>query len=269
MNDFGASPAGPVACRLLVDPPLSGAWNMAVDEALVDDAAERGTCWLRFYGWAEPTLSLGYFQGHEERLAHRPSRQCAMVRRVSGGGAILHDAEITYSLAIPHAHALGDDSTWLYTAVHEALIEVLYALGLEAVRCSAETAAAAAAATAATAAAKRSERPFLCFQRRAAGDVLMGDAKICGSAQRRRRGAILQHGSLILERSPQAPELPGLAEQAGTQIDGRALIERWTNAIGRKLNWSFSTARLDAALSDAVRTLALEKYSARSWTCRR
>ena len=76
---------------------------MAVDEALVDDAAARGTCWLRFYGWAEPTLSLGYFQGHEERLAHRPSRQCPVVRRMSGGGAILHDAEITYSLAIPHA----------------------------------------------------------------------------------------------------------------------------------------------------------------------
>ncbi|HEY1784986.1 MAG TPA: lipoate--protein ligase family protein, partial [Pirellulales bacterium] len=98
MKDAGPSPADPLDCRLLVDAPASGAWNMAVDEALVDDAAERGTCWLRFYGWSEPTLSLGYFQGHAERLVHRPSRHCPLVRRASGGGAILHDAEITYCL---------------------------------------------------------------------------------------------------------------------------------------------------------------------------
>jgi lipoate-protein ligase A len=248
----------------LVDPPASGAWNMAVDEALVDDAAERGHCWLRFYGWAEPTLSLGYFQGHAERQAHRPSRQCPMVRRASGGGAILHDAEITYCLAIPHAHALAADSTWLYTAVHEALVEALYAEGLEAIRCTAEMAAAAKASG-----GERPVQPFLCFQRRAAGDVLLGGAKICGSAQRRPRGAILQHGSLILERSPQAPELPGLADQAGKKIDPRLLIPRWTAGIGRRLHWNFSPASLDPALMDAVRTLALEKYSAESWTCRR
>src|SRR5271169_4762547 len=114
MTELGAAPADSIVCRLLVDPPASGAWNMAVDEALVDDAAARHACWLRFYGWSEPTLSLGYFQGYEERLAHRPSRQCPVVRRPSGGGAILHDVEITYSLAIPHAHPLAEDSTWLY-----------------------------------------------------------------------------------------------------------------------------------------------------------
>lgn len=257
-------------CRLLIDPPASGAWNMAVDEALVDDAAEHGTCWLRFYRWAEPTLSLGYFQGHQERLEHRPSRQCPLVRRVSGGGAILHDAEITYCLAIPHAHPLADDTTWLYTAVHEALVEVLYGLGLEAMRYAAATEPTVAAGCGATApAAERANEPFLCFQRRAAGDVLLGGAKICGSAQRRRRGAILQHGSLILAQSEQAPELPGLAELAGTKIDARVLIDRWTAGIGRKLQGTFSPGNLDAALLDAVRTLTLERYSADSWTLRR
>ncbi len=260
MKDVGNASAGQLTGRLLVDPPASGAWNMAVDEALVDDAAARGRCWLRFYGWSEPTLSLGYFQSYDDRLAHRPSRECPVVRRSSGGGAILHDKEITYSLAIPQAHPLAGDSTWLYRAVHESLIEVLYGEVLEAVCCTAEIAELAALA---------GQQPFLCFQRRAVGDVLLGDTKICGSAQRRRRGAILQHGSLILERSPCAPELPGLAEEAGTKFYPRRLIEGWTAAIGQKLKWSFSPAVLDPALLTAVRTLTLEKYSAHNWTHRR
>ena len=113
------------------------------------------------------------------------------------------------------------------------------------------------------------EQPFLCFQRRAAGDVLVGAAKICGSAQRRRRGAILQHGSLILERSGAPPSCRAWPTRPAPASILGVLIERWTAAIGQKLNWSFSSAALDPALLDAVRTLALEKYSARSWTCRR
>jgi lipoyl(octanoyl) transferase len=230
---------------------------MAVDEALLDDAATHGTCWLRFYNWAEPTLSLGYFQSHEERLGHRPSRQCPLVRRMSGGGAILHDAEITYSLAIPLAHGLADDSTWLYTAVHEALVEVLYTLGIEGIRLKS------------TEPVARRDEPFLCFQRRAAGDVTVGTAKICGSAQRRRRGAILQHGSLILNRSGAAPELPGLAQQVAPGAAGATIVPKWSAAIARHLNLNLESSGLNSVLLDAVRTLALEKYSAESWTRRR
>ena len=169
---------------------------------------------------------------------------------MSGGGAILHDAEITYCLAIPVAHPLAEDSSRLYTAVHEALVEVLYAQGVEAERVRRRSAIG------------RSEEPFLCFQRRAAGDVLVGKLKICGSAQRRRRGAIMQHGSLILSRSDAAPELPGLAQQAGFEMArGSTLVRNWAAAIARRLNLGLSPAALDGTLLDAVRTLALEKYS--------
>jgi hypothetical protein len=79
----------------------------------------------------------------------------------------------------------------------------------------------------------------------------------------------LQHGSLILNRSPQAPELPGLAQQAGFEVNDGRLIALWTAAIVRRLNLALSPTELDPQLMDAVRTLALEKYSLRSWTCRR
>src|SRR4051794_22517252 len=97
-----------IACRLIVDSPADGAWNMALDEALLIDAETSGVASLRFYSWREPTLSLGYFQRHTDRAGHAASAGCLLVRRASGGGAILHDRELTYSIALPQAHPLAD-----------------------------------------------------------------------------------------------------------------------------------------------------------------
>ncbi|MEM6330787.1 MAG: lipoate--protein ligase family protein, partial [Planctomycetota bacterium] len=88
-------------CRLIVDPPQPGARNMAVDEALLDAAAAGAGATLRLYRWSSPTLSLGYFQPLAARAAHPASAGCPCVRRHSGGGAIVHDHELTYSLAVP------------------------------------------------------------------------------------------------------------------------------------------------------------------------
>src|SRR5438445_617792 len=95
-NPLGQSGSTSGPCRLIHDLPGDGPWNMAVDEALLEDAARSGRPTLRFYGWAEPTLSLGYFQPYAQRASHPPSSRCAVVRRPTGGGAILHDAELTY-----------------------------------------------------------------------------------------------------------------------------------------------------------------------------
>src|SRR6185369_7453569 len=100
-------------------------WNMAVDEVLLLDAAENGTAALRFYSWSEPTLSLGYFQRYSDREQHAASRACAIVRRQTGGGAILHDRELTYSLVLPEPHPFAKRSPQLYTTVHQAIIESL------------------------------------------------------------------------------------------------------------------------------------------------
>ena len=111
--------------RLFVDPPCPGSWNMAVDEALLEAAVAGGDATLRLYQWSEPTLSLGYFQRYDDRNRHDASRDCAVVRRQSGGGAILHDRELTYSLTLPPGHPLSRDATALYNAMHNLFIALL------------------------------------------------------------------------------------------------------------------------------------------------
>lgn len=230
---------------------------MAVDEVLLESAAEVGQATLRFYQWSEPTLSLGYFQHFRERRTHIPSRDCPMVRRQTGGGAILHDREWTYSLGLPVAHPLATNATRLYEAVHEALTACLTHWQINVAVLDASSSLAP------------HERPFLCFQRRAQGDVLCDDAKVCGSAQRRRRGAILQHGSLLLARSPHAPELPGLLEITGKKIEHEAVVKNWTAEIAPRLGLQLAAGKLSELELDAVRTLTLEKYSSFAWTERR
>lgn len=244
-------------CRLMVEGPDRGARQMAVDEVLLESAARQPGATLRFYRWSEPTLSLGYFQAYAERDAHLASRDCIVVRRQTGGGAILHDRELTYSLAIPRAHPLAEDATRLYEAVHEALVRVLAAHGLAASRCTESHSAAPAT------------QPFLCFQRRMRGDVLLGGVKICGSAQRRRRGAILQHGSLLLARSPYAPELSGILETGKMTTDTMNLAADWAREIGRNLSLALISGDLSPAEREAVRRLEGEKYAHALWIRRR
>src|SRR5947207_13454995 len=102
---------------------------MALDEALME-AASGGLCTLRFYRWSAPTLSLGYFQRISDRTTHAASQTCPLVRRQTGGGAILHDREWTYSLTAPAGSPLAVDALALYRAVHGALIEALANQGL-------------------------------------------------------------------------------------------------------------------------------------------
>jgi lipoyl(octanoyl) transferase len=230
---------------------------MAVDETLLESAAASGGCTLRFYGWSEPTLSLGYFQSYAERETHGPSRRCALVRRQTGGGAILHDHELTYSLAVSVAHPLAEDPMQLYNAVHTALVETLSRFGVAARLCTGPAEGA------------HSEQPFLCFQRRTSGDVLLGDSKICGSAQRRRRGAVLQHGSLLWARSAQAPELPGIEEQTGKQLNQGEFADAWQRQLAARLRLEFESGGLTERELQEVRSLTVEKYDGARWNRRR
>lgn len=245
---------------LLLDPPASGAWNMAVDEALLEAAASQGRCTLRFYQWQEPTLSLGYFQTYADRWRHEPSRRAAVVRRASGGGAILHDHELTYSFAVPSRHPLAVDRLGFYRAVHQTLIEALSQWGVAATMFSSDG----------EREKDRSDRlPFLCFQRRAPGDVLVGQVKVAGSAQRRCQGAVLQHGSVLLARSDAAPELEGLAEMSGGRISPQQLVEAWLVRLSQWVAVSDRIETLPSADRNRAEQLAVEKYGHSSWTERR
>jgi lipoyl(octanoyl) transferase len=267
--------------RLIIDPAAPGAWNMAVDEVLLHDAAENGLATLRFYAWSKPTLSLGYFQHVADREQHASSCRCALVRRQTGGGAILHDREITYSLTLPAGHPLARSARRLYAALHDAAIAVIspftdlgrgYALlrlkeGLQF--------------------PNRAE-PFLCFQRRAPGDVLLIGVpdqlpsstpsevqqsalgtKILGSAQRRFGGALLQHGSLLLERSASAPELAGWRDLTGAVVPTSELVTALATRVALLVSGRLIHCPLPTKLQLIADELANNKYGAVAWTNRR
>lgn len=199
-------PASEVPGRLLVEAePQSGAWNMAFDEALLEAAVGRGEMSLRIYRWTEPTLSLGYFQKTIPPDLPAALRRLPTVRRLSGGGAILHDREWTYSCCLPKGHRLAAAPELLYEAVHRALIRAFASHGLDAAMRMTPTRAA--------------DPAFLCFSRGDPRDVLFAGRKVVGSAQRRRRGAVLQHGSVLLRASPLVPDAPGLLDLAGEAAD--------------------------------------------------
>ena len=191
-----------MSSRVIVElAPCSGSWNMAVDEVLLEAAAADGACSLRIYEWEQATVSLGYFQSADDPALGSRFPQLPKVKRLSGGGAILHHHEVTYSIAIADGHPLAVSPGVLYEEVHRRVMALLARDGVEvhlrgeAIRFAAE--------------------PFLCFSRGDARDIVRGQHKIMGSAQRRRRGAVLQHGALLLARSEYAPEFPGLAELSG------------------------------------------------------
>jgi len=254
-SPFPVDPASSSAVgRLVIDPPAPGAWNMAVDEVLWQWSAASGRCAWRFYRWDEPTLSLGYFQSYEDREEHAASRACPVVRRPSGGGAIVHDKELTYSFVVPAGHRLAGRPSLLYRTIHTVLIEVLAGFGVEAALCGGPEDAGPA------------RQPFLCFQRRSPGDVLVGAAKVAGSAQRRSRGAVLQHGSLLLARSSAAPEIEGLESAAPGVVDEQQLLASWLEKLSQRLGVTWQKEPLTDQQRCEAEKLVQTRYGSLPWT---
>ena len=175
----------------------SGRWNMALDEALLNWAVSEQQGALRLYRWQEPTVSLGYFQDGVDTAIHPELASLPSVKRLSGGGAILHHHEWTYACALPAEHPWTREPTQMYDWIHAALIGVLAEYGVE---------------SRPRGPVQEDSPVFLCFGRQDPHDVVLAGHKIIGSAQRRRKGAVLQHGSLLWERSPYAPQYPGLLD---------------------------------------------------------
>lgn len=191
-------------CRLIVEPDAAdGRWNMAVDEALLESVIADHEPVLRWYEWREPTLSLGYFQPSAEVLGADRWNPVAKVRRLTGGGAILHDREWTYSCVVPVDCALLTHPYDLYDVIHNAVIAwFATAAGIELSQRGSSQ--------------REGSEPTLCFFRHDSHDVCWRDQKVLGSAQRRRKGVLLQHGSLILRRSQFTPEIAGLCDLTGS-----------------------------------------------------
>ncbi|TAL30704.1 MAG: lipoate--protein ligase family protein [Spirochaetes bacterium] len=158
--------------RLIEHPALPGAFNMGADYALMK-AVSRGDSppVLRLYRWIVPAVTIGYFQVIDEEL---DAEACAsdgvpIIRRITGGGAVLHEFEITYSVCVPLAHPLAFGTVLdSYRGLLAPVIEALARVGVTA-------------------------------EYQPVNDIVTNGKKISGSAQTRRDGVLLQHGTLLLD----------------------------------------------------------------------
>lgn len=266
------------AWRLLVDVPAGGAWNMAVDEVLLEGVAAGATPpTLRFYEWTPPCLSLGYFQPIDVvDVDGCRALGVEVVRRPTGGRAILHDRELTYSVALP-ASVLGHDGGVLpsYYRLSLALQDGLRRLGVP-------------ATLAPESAAGGPGHGPVCFDRPSAHEILLRGRKLVGSAQMRRGGGILQHGSILIE--PRIDKLraclrlsqdsdgstvghglerledgvAGLAEIGVTQP--RRIAAALAEAFAERFGVSLRRAPLQSEELAAAMALASSKYGSAAWT---
>jgi len=172
--------------RLLKSLPLSASANMALDEALFNVSSQPI---LRFYSWKSPSVSVGYFQRLDEDFLRTCSDlNIPVVRRPTGGRAILHQFEITYSIISPYdLFPLPTTLTGIYKRLAHWQVESLTALGLRA----------------ALADRRSDESPYQksesCFMTSTPYEVHVCGKKICGSAQKRGKSSFLQHGSILVD----------------------------------------------------------------------
>jgi lipoate-protein ligase A len=208
------------AARWLEVYPLrceDGATAMAVDEWLLERAAASGRAALRFYTWPTPTLTLGYFQPAAVRQSVPGLAELPWTRRASGGAALVHDRELTYALALPPGELWQPRGVSWTCRMHYLIRDTLATWGIDSRLCGCGQ--------------ERKLGEGLCFLNQTPGDLLIGGHKVVGSAQRRLRGATLQHGGILLAQSPITPQLPGIRELTGVTIDPAELAQHLTEAL--------------------------------------
>ena len=254
MTDPGVR--GPL--RLLVHSAGPGAWNMAVDEAIGHAVAEgRSPATLRFYAWSPPCVSLGRHQRSSSiDLPRCEELGYDVVRRPTGGRAILHIDELTYSLVAPPDHPIMSGSVLVaYERIAAALIAGLHLLGVQAGRAPGESRTGAHASAA-------------CFDLSSAYEIVADGRKLLGSAQLRRAGYVLQHGSL-----PLAGDLGRVADclVADTEEVRRSLTDHAATleqAASRRITFSEAARALADGMARSF-GCSLTRTELTSWEIRR
>jgi lipoate-protein ligase A len=196
------------AWRYLDSGPATGARNMAIDECLLAETAagRRGRPTLRFYGWLPPAVSLGRFQDEATAVNRDACRRLGIdiVRRITGGRAVLHHRELTYSVVSPLPNGqFPNDVLGTYKVIAKGLLVGLANLGIPAELVSRGSRHASLV--------ERKSKDAACFSSPSWYELLAGGRKIVGSAQRRVAGAFLQHGSILIEYDPalESAVIPG------------------------------------------------------------
>ncbi len=248
------SEQGRRAWRLLIDPPLAGAENMARDVAILDAVAgRRSPPTLRLYGWDPPCLSLGRHQppGVADTAFCR-EHGIDIVRRPTGGRAVLHHLELTYAVVAPLAEGpLPRELRAAYRLICGGLVRACRRLGIAAELTSDEVNLRLPG--------PRTAVP--CFRAPAGGEVVVNGRKLIGSAMRRHRGAVLQHGAFLLDwdavlqagaigladDSSLRPFVTTVAAELGTVPPPEVLRSAVTEGMAEALGVTFEPGSLSAA----------------------
>jgi len=265
--------------RLLITGTATGAANMAIDQAIMEAVAEgRAAPTLRFYAWEPPCLSLGYTQPLADvDLEQLSARGWDVVRRMTGGRAILHTDEMTYSMIASPEHPLMHgyvlDS---YLRISHGLVAGLRRLGIDAQEAPGTNRAGPDVSAA-------------CFEVPSAYEIIAGDRKILGSAQARRSTSVLQHGSLPLagdltrvvdclrfedeaERHALRASLAGHAatveELLGQAVTVEQAVEAMIAGMAEALAIDFIPGELTGQERTWAGELMRDKYAHDSWTLR-
>ncbi len=240
--------------RLILDPPCTGAENMAKDEAILSslDSGLTRTPTLRFYSWLAPTISIGRLQ-RGGRLA---GKGLPIVRRMTGGRAVLHDAELTYSIAGNLEDRRFGSITETYLLISRCIVEALKDLSID-------------AEIALSRATMETPAQDDCFHSPSRHEVLVSGKKLVGSAQRRLKSAFLQHGSIffqvnkpLYERVFGAGSADGVAsirDFSGMPTD--ALIGSLVKKLAVGLSAEFAPAGLDSREESVMKGLCMERYA--------
>ena len=248
---------------LLDSGALDGAEQMALDSGLMDRARQTGETVLRVYRWSRPTLSFGRHEtvaGHFDR-ARLAAAGVDAVRRPTGGRVLFHSREVTYSVTAP----VADDEPLRvsYARINALLVTALSALG----------------ARVEPAEKSLARRPggAPCFAEPAAGELVFDGRKLVGSAQLRDRGALLQHGSILLgddqprilalASSPLVPAAPAatLGEAAGTDISYAQVRDALFDAVRAAAP---GASLLDPADASRFAETHRARYASIEWTWR-
>lgn len=239
---------------------------MALDEALAESVRAGGLPFLRFYTWAPSTLSLGRFQNQETGLSSE-ARALPRVRRSTGGGAIWHDNELTYSLGCTQDDVGCTGVKASFEKLCGFLLDTWNGLGWD-----------ARFAKDARQTSSLGNFTPACFAGQEEYDILVGGKKLGGNAQRRDKGSIFQHGSVPVCLDREALErifLPGFRPEAGSTTDLRAngwarpvseLTPLLVAAFQTRLSNSWTSEGPDDREWERAEVLVQERFGADGWT---
>lgn len=238
--------------RILVVPPRSGAENMARDVGLMRRARETGESVFSIYGWTRPTLSFGRNQPAVGRYNREQIMSLGIdtVRRPTGGRALLHNREVTYSVTAPAGAGIALRES--YEQINVILLAALARLGVR-----------ASVAKPRARAPQPSDLP--CFAGPSRGELISDGGKLVGSAQWRHEGALLQHGSILIEDDQSLIPRVTLASDHTASVPPPATL---TRALGR----TPAVEEVTRALADAVRDIedpqaqAIDESEVRDYT---